>query len=226
MNIDTGEKTWLTPPHIIEALGPFDLDPCCPPTMPWHTATRMVHWPADGLKVDWTGKRVWCNPPYGREAIPFLRKMAENRTGGVVFCLYLRVQTLRRGRTAYFLTPTASCSFADDSAFAAQTERPERRLRRPLRSSHTPNKTLTVSAQATLQAPSCVSNPCPAPRHSWRGSYLPVICRCVRFFCTHLVFYATFSAFSATTSAFSICPLSAGNILKYASPSALLASPQ
>lgn len=41
MNIDTGEKTWLTPPHIIEALGPFDLDPCCPPTMPWRTATQI-----------------------------------------------------------------------------------------------------------------------------------------------------------------------------------------
>lgn len=82
MNIDTGEKTWLTPPEIINALGPFDLDPCCPPTMPWRTATQMVHWPNDGLKVDWTGKRVWLNPPYGREAMPFLRKMAENKTGG------------------------------------------------------------------------------------------------------------------------------------------------
>lgn len=82
MNIDTGEKTWLTPPHIINALGPFDLDPCCPPTMPWRTATRMVHWPEDGLQVDWTGKRVWCNPPYGHDAVPFLRKMAENKIGG------------------------------------------------------------------------------------------------------------------------------------------------
>ena len=82
MNIDTGEKTWLTPPEIIDALGPFDLDPCCPPTMPWRTAAQMVHWPNDGLKVDWTGKRVWCNPPYGRDAVPFLRKMAENKTGG------------------------------------------------------------------------------------------------------------------------------------------------
>lgn len=93
MNIDTGEKTWLTPPHIIEALGPFDLDPCCPPTMPWRTATRMVHWPEDGLKVDWTGKRVWCNPPYGREAIPFLRKMAENRTGGGILLIFARTDT-------------------------------------------------------------------------------------------------------------------------------------
>ena len=91
MNIDTGEKTWLTPPHIIEALGQFDLDPCCPPTMPWRTATRMVHWPEDGLKVDWTGKRVWCNPPYGRDAVPFLRKMAENKTG--VLLVFARTDT-------------------------------------------------------------------------------------------------------------------------------------
>ena len=88
MNIDTGEKTWLTPPEIIDALGLFDLDPCCPPTMPWRTAAQMVHWPNDGLKVDWTGKRVWLNPPYGRDAVPFLRKMAEEQDGGyfVVLC--------------------------------------------------------------------------------------------------------------------------------------------
>lgn len=94
MNVDSGEKTWLTPPHIIESLGPFDLDPCCPPNMPWRTAKRMVHWPDDGLKVDWTGKRVWCNPPYGREAIPFLRKMAENRTrGGGILLIFARTDT-------------------------------------------------------------------------------------------------------------------------------------
>ena len=81
MNIDTGEKTWLTPPNIIRALGTFDLDPCCPPTMPWRTATQMVCRPDDGLAVDWTGKRVWLNPPYGRESVPFLRKMAANGNG-------------------------------------------------------------------------------------------------------------------------------------------------
>ena len=88
MNVDTGEKTWLTPPHIIKALGPFDLDPCCPPQMPWQTATQMVCRPDDGLAVDWTGKRVWCNPPYGRESLPFLRKMAENRMGGGYFACF------------------------------------------------------------------------------------------------------------------------------------------
>ena len=85
INADSGEKTWLTPPHIIEALGPFDLDPCCPPNMPWQTAAQMVCRPDDGLAVDWTGKRVWLNPPYGREAMPFLRKMAKTSEGGGYF---------------------------------------------------------------------------------------------------------------------------------------------
>lgn len=92
MNIDTGEKTWLTPPEIIDALGPFDLDPCCPPTMPWRTAAQMVHWPNDGLKADWTGKRVWCNPPYGRDAMPFLGRMAVHDGGGILL-IFARTDT-------------------------------------------------------------------------------------------------------------------------------------
>ena len=93
MNIDTGEKTWLTPPHIIDALGPFDLDPCCPPKMPWQTAAEMVCRPADGLAVDWRGKRVWLNPPYGREAVPFLRKMAIDGTGGGILLYFARTDS-------------------------------------------------------------------------------------------------------------------------------------
>ena len=82
MNCDSGEKTWLTPPRIVNALGPFDIDPCCPSDMPWRTATEMVSLPNDGLCADWNGKRVWCNPPYGREAIPFLEKLSRHAGGG------------------------------------------------------------------------------------------------------------------------------------------------
>ena len=175
MNIDTGEKTWLTPPHIIEAIGPFDLDPCCPPNMPWKTAAQMVCRPDDGLAVDWTGKRVWLNPPYGREAMPFLRKMAKNigGVGGVVFCSYSRAPTPQRGRTAFSPMPTESCSSEDGSDYSAPTERPEMRLRHHLRSSRTPGKTLTVSARAALKAPSCASNSSPVPRQKWRGFISP-----------------------------------------------------
>lgn len=72
--------TWLTPPEFIEALGPFDLDPCCPAYMPWTTATRMISLPTDGLAEKWEG-RVWCNPPYGREAVKWLEKMADHGNG-------------------------------------------------------------------------------------------------------------------------------------------------
>lgn len=105
MNIDTGEKTWLTPRYIIEALGPFGLDPCCPPNMPWRTAARMVCRPDDGLAVDWTGKRVWLNPLYGREAVPFLRKMAKHKSGGIAL-IFARTDT---SAWQEYIFPVAHC---------------------------------------------------------------------------------------------------------------------
>ena len=59
--------TWLTPPEILRALGVFDLDPCCPPDMPWPTAAAMISPPRDGLSEAWHG-RVWLNPPFGTQA--------------------------------------------------------------------------------------------------------------------------------------------------------------
>lgn len=76
----SGSSTWLTPPNWIKELGPFDLDPCCPPDMPWQTATKMLTEREDGLTAEWHG-RVWLNPPFGREAAQWLRKMAEHGNG-------------------------------------------------------------------------------------------------------------------------------------------------
>jgi len=73
---------WLTPPEWIKALGPFDLDPCCPEKMPWKTAKVMLTKKQDGLHADWRGKRLWLNPPFGREADEWLSKMLFN-TGGI-----------------------------------------------------------------------------------------------------------------------------------------------
>jgi hypothetical protein len=71
---------WLTPPEIVQPLGPFDLDPCSPVVRPWDTAARHYSINDDGLRSPWYG-RVWCNPPFGREAIKWLRKMAEHNNG-------------------------------------------------------------------------------------------------------------------------------------------------
>jgi hypothetical protein len=36
-----GTDDWITPPGIIEALGPFDLDPCASVGQPWPCATNL-----------------------------------------------------------------------------------------------------------------------------------------------------------------------------------------
>ena len=72
--------TYLTPPVWIEKLGPFDLDPCCPPDMPWKTARTMLTKAEDGLKATWRG-RVWLNPPFGNQAAAWLQKLAQHGNG-------------------------------------------------------------------------------------------------------------------------------------------------
>ncbi len=76
---------WLTPPHIIKALGEFDLDPCSPIDRPWPTAKNHFTIDDNGLLKDWFG-RVWMNPPYGKQLIHWLNKMALHGNGvGLTF---------------------------------------------------------------------------------------------------------------------------------------------
>lgn len=83
--------TWLTPPHILAALGRFDLDPCAAPEpRPWPTADRMISRPADGLSEPWSG-RVWLNPPYSREAVKWLSRLADHGTGTAL--IFARTET-------------------------------------------------------------------------------------------------------------------------------------
>nr|WP_255599547.1 phage N-6-adenine-methyltransferase [Afifella sp. IM 167] len=77
----------MTPPHVLAALGPFDLDPCAAPEpRPWPTATHhFVEAPGedgDGLAREWFG-RVFLNPPYARSVIGnWMAKMAAHGRGG------------------------------------------------------------------------------------------------------------------------------------------------
>lgn len=71
---------WLTPPEILGALGEFDLDPCAPITRPWDTAKQHYTKDDDGLSKSWFG-RVWCNPPFGREGIKWLKKLRDHGNG-------------------------------------------------------------------------------------------------------------------------------------------------
>lgn len=76
---EKSSDVWLTPPDLIKLLGPFDLDPCTPPVMPWSTAKKMVSLPTDGLTIPWRGL-VFCNPPYSRVG-PWVDRMVEHDNG-------------------------------------------------------------------------------------------------------------------------------------------------
>jgi hypothetical protein len=90
-NRNVTTTTWLTPPHILKALGEFDLDPCASLDRPWDTAKHHYTIEDDGLMMPWFG-RVWCNPPYGKEMNPFLEKMVSHDGGGMVL-IFARTET-------------------------------------------------------------------------------------------------------------------------------------
>lgn len=89
--------SWLTPLPLVQMLGPFDLDPCCPTYMPWRTADRMLTLGdkmkslkvkmvnplvVDGLSEKWSGE-VFLNNPFSKP-MPWIEKMVEHRKGVVL----------------------------------------------------------------------------------------------------------------------------------------------
>jgi hypothetical protein len=88
---------WLTPPEIVRALGPFDLDPCAScsqlhelsGTMQGIGATRYCKCD-NGLEKPWKGF-VWMNPPYGQEIGAWMAKLAKHGQG--IALVFARTET-------------------------------------------------------------------------------------------------------------------------------------
>lgn len=62
---DEQKDEWLTPPHIMTALGKFDLDPCAPINRPWATADKHYTVEDDGLSQVWGGGEFSAIPRMG-----------------------------------------------------------------------------------------------------------------------------------------------------------------
>lgn len=92
---NAGTHTWLTPPEILAALGPFDLDPCaCPEPRPWPTATTMWTREDTPLHREWPkDARIWLNPPFGPKPLvaTFMARMADHGRGTAL--LFARTET-------------------------------------------------------------------------------------------------------------------------------------
>jgi hypothetical protein len=84
------EVRWLTPPELVEPLGAFDLDPCGAPGHVLAARTYLLENGDDGLRDPWAG-RVWLNPPYGKLAEPFLRRLADHGRGTAL--IFARTET-------------------------------------------------------------------------------------------------------------------------------------
>jgi hypothetical protein len=80
---------WLTPPGIVRALGPFDLDPCSPEIRPWNTAAQHYTRADDGLSQPWHGM-VWLNPPYSNIRT-WLARLADHGSG--IALVFARTET-------------------------------------------------------------------------------------------------------------------------------------
>ncbi len=81
---------WETPQNLydfLDAIFNFDLDPCALPTNA--KCKRFFTPDQDGLKQSWEGRRVFMNPPYGREVKRWVQKAYNEaqKDDTVVVCL-------------------------------------------------------------------------------------------------------------------------------------------
>ena len=96
----------ITPKWIIDALGPFDLDPCAADPRPWDCAKQNIteagwvafpsaEWcePIRGLDFEWPRDLlVWLNPPFDRyEVDKWIAKLALHGNG--IALLHARTET-------------------------------------------------------------------------------------------------------------------------------------
>lgn len=85
-----------TPPKLFEELDKefhFTLDPCSTD----ENAKCAKHYTKadNGLEQDWSGERVFCNPPYGKQIKQWMKKCSESNQR----CYIQRMQVESRRRT-------------------------------------------------------------------------------------------------------------------------------
>ena len=93
-------ELWETPQYFYDKLDDefhFTLDPCALPTNAKCANYFTPH--DDGLKQDWQGHSVFCNPPYVKKISEWVRKCSEeSKKPGTQVVMLIPVRT----DTAYF----------------------------------------------------------------------------------------------------------------------------
>jgi hypothetical protein len=116
---DGAGDTWLTPPHILDAvqwaLGSIELDPCSHPGSPAHKRAERSYCLSDGddgLALPWDATAIFVNCPYS-DVAPWLERcrIASSEGSGVIALVPTRPET-RAWRKSVFE--------ADGGAFVIQ----------------------------------------------------------------------------------------------------------
>lgn len=91
-------QVYITPKWILDALGPFDLDPCAADPRPWDCARVNFTHADNGLTRVWQhGHRAFLNPPFDRRYIlPWIDKLARHGCGTLL--VHARTETEWFGR--------------------------------------------------------------------------------------------------------------------------------
>lgn len=90
---------WETPQDFFDLLDEevhFNLDPCALPTNA--KCAKYFTPQEDGLKQDWQGHRVFCNPPYGKAIKQWVKKCHDEAQKGTLIVLLIPART----DTSYF----------------------------------------------------------------------------------------------------------------------------
>ena len=85
---------WATPQELFDRLNDefhFTVDVCA--SKENAKVSRFFTKEQDGLKQDWTGETVWCNPPYGRAVKAWIHKAYEHFIGGGTSVLLIPART-------------------------------------------------------------------------------------------------------------------------------------
>lgn len=86
---------WATPQEFFDELDRefhFDLDPCADESN--HKTPEYFTKEQDGLLQDWSGRRVFCNPPYGRAIAAWVEKAyREGTKDGTIVVMLIPART-------------------------------------------------------------------------------------------------------------------------------------
>ena len=87
LHFSSKSSDWSTPQDFFDKLNEefhFTLDPCADDLN--HKCDKYYTEEQDGLKQDWSGESVFCNPPYGRDVPKWVRKCFQEVYSGSCRC--------------------------------------------------------------------------------------------------------------------------------------------